>query len=296
MREIKSVFVNQAFQTASGKAIQRLSYDRIVETRPAARESLGALLVKISKAIKGIDFDFGPDKDLGVAENKAHRDYKGDMKRVTDYVRAKITVDNVNAIRYFSSREFEHLLYENDIHIAEVNDYFSDPKDQTGYRCMNFKLAVPVGRDSKGNTEHQVVELQIVADQIEKVYDQTHVYKRRAEDAETRIFQHMRENNIYELKAKELSGERLTREEEAQLKSFDILIKPLKTISRLNYAACRLINGQASRSDNPKYDFQSLIAPEHKSKHFLYPGRESNLETMRAKADLLHNEGYGHEI
>lgn len=293
---LSTVFIDTQFQTASGKAIQRLSFERIIETRPAARQMLQDLLILSSIATNGSQFIIGPDKDLSVAERKAQRDFGSDMSRVTDFVRAKMTVDNTDAIRFWKSRDFEHILYENDIHIAEINDYFEDPKDQTGYRCLNFKLAVPVGKDKSGNTEHQVVELQIVAKQIENVYDQTHIYKRRAEDAETKIFQLMKENNIHALKAKELSGERLSREEDIQLKSFDILIKPLKTISRLNYAACRLINGQASRSDDPKHDFQSLIAPEFKSKHYLYPGRESNLETMKAKADLLHHEGYGNEI
>lgn len=290
------MFIDTQFQTASGKAIQRLSLPRIIETRPAARQKLQDLLILCSKATNGSQFIIGPDKDLTVAEKKAQRDFSSDMSRVTDFVRAKMTVDNTDAIRIWKSRDFEHILYENDIHIAEVNDYFADPKDQTGYRCLNFKLAVPVGKDKNGNTEHQVVELQIVAEQIENVYDQTHVYKRRAEDAETKIAELMKEHNILEIKSRELEDETLAPEEEIALRTFDTLIKPLKTISKLNYAACRLINGQASRSDNPKYDYQSLILPEHKSKHYLFPGRENNLATMKAKADNFHDEGYGNEI
>ncbi len=402
--------LNKKFtDAASGLLIQPLSYDRVLETREQARAALQNLLIECNKRYEDFSFVVGDNKDTNTAKKKAIRDYGGEKRCVTDYVRSKGSVNSPETIKALTSRDFEHLLHENGIEIAAMNNYFHEPKDQTGYRCVNMKLAVPVNKE---RSEYHIVELQIVAEQIEAVYDQTHDYKRRAEEAEDKIARleverkyggvymsdlkemaltgqqlSNAENNALqdfetEIKfAKHLNGlnteeaemeintladgaqfngqsissliervygndqtlleeeidavdnfekrqafyteitsltykealarieekeyteklggitirdlknkalnEGITYDQEMALSAFDKEIKPLKRISRLNFAACSLINARAAIGDGLKHDYQELIGDEHKVKHMLSPGKEEHMDSMKFKADEL---------
>ncbi len=276
------------FDTVKGSIRQPLPYDKVIETRPQARAKLKEFLIECSKNIKGIHFEIGPDKDLETANNKAIRDYDGDKRAVTDYVRAKICVNSPDQVRALTGETFQHVMDDNDVHVVKMNDYFSDPKDRTGYRCLNYKLAIPVGQDEQNNNQYHYVELQVVAEQIEAIYDETHKYKRRAEEAENEIAAIMREHGIYELKNKEISGAELSKEEESLLRITDITIKPLRKISKLNYATCYLLNSIAARGDgSEENNYETLLDPDKVAKHQLTPGKKERLSTMKHKADMM---------
>lgn len=288
--------VSKNFRNSSGYVCQTLDHERVLETRPEARQALQDVLIEASKTFKGITPIMGPDKDIEVAHRKAVRDYNGDDSRVSDFVRAKAEVRYAQAITDFKSDEFQELLNSRGIEIAGMNDFFSDPKEKTGYRCLNFKLAVPVDGSPKSaydyqDVEKQVVELQVVAEQIECKYNETHPYKRTAERLEDQIFQYEREQGITELKeqrrkAKRGDAEPLTEQQATRLKLFRNTVQPLKKLVAENYAMCRLINGSAAQSDDPDYDYESLLDDQLKSKHALTPQTRQKLELMTF--DLVH--------
>ncbi len=288
--------VSKNFKNSSGNVCQTLSHERVLETRPDAHAALKELIIETSKNFKGITPTMGPDKDPEVARRKAIRDYDGDDSRVSDFVRAKVSVHYAQAINDLKSDAFQDILRERGIEIAGMNDFFADPKEKTGYRCLNFKLAVPVNRDGKRpmelqDMEKQVIELQVVAEQIEERYNETHPYKRTAERLEDQIFQYEREQGITALKeqrrkAKQGNAEPLTEAESRKLKAFRATVQPLKKLVSENYAMCRLINGTAAQSDDPDYDYESLLNPELHSKHALTPNTRQKLELMTF--DLVH--------
>lgn len=161
-----------------------LSLERIVDTQDVATQRLKDFQIAINQAA-GTKHKTGKPKKLDRAEDKAKSDYKGDMQRVTDYARGKMIVDSpeqVKAIAAILDDRNSELLQEHGICVVSKKDYFADPKENTGYRCMNYKIAIPVGEDDNWETERQVVELQVVASQIEKINDLTHPFKRRGED------------------------------------------------------------------------------------------------------------------
>ncbi len=280
--------ISDKFKDAHGNVRQPLSYERIQETCDTAKQKLHDFLVDCNKFFDGIDFKVAENKNPTTAANKAMRDYGGDKRRVTDYVRGKTVVQSPDTIRALTSRDFEHLMYRHGIEVAGMSDYFREPKDDTGYRCINYKLAVPVGIDKDGNIEQHIAELQVVAEQMEEVYKQTHGYKRRAEEAGNQIEFLMQEyGNVRELKYREIHNEKLTPEEKERLTAFEHAAKPFRKIAQLNYAASRLINGQAARGNSPETNYEALLDPDQKSKHFLFPGREEHLSSQKFKADAM---------
>ncbi len=284
--------INEKFKDAALEIlIQPLPYSRVLETRDSAKKNLTNFLINFQKIFPDFDFEIGKNKNLGTAERKALRDYDGEKRCVTDYVRAKASVASPETVTAIRSRSFEHLLYEHGIEIAGENDLFEEPKDQTGYRCINLKLAIPVNMEQ---TEHHIVELQIVAEQIEAVYDETHEYKRRAEEADDKVYRLEKEKDfegvrIIDLKERAFEGERLTPEQEYALTLFDEEIKSLKRISKLNYAACRLINGRAARGLGNDHNFEELLSddPKIRNKFLLSPGKEEHMDSMKFQADVL---------
>ncbi len=247
---------------------QSIAMDRILETQEEARDNLQAMLVDLMIAAnhnnydnENCDFFIGPNKRLDVAQNKANRDYDGDPTRVTDYVRAKVVVtspEQVETIQEILSESYERssvssdagytkrseIAQEHDVHVARAINFFENPKDSTGYRCINYKLAVPVGDKKSGmNQEYQVVELQVVAKQLEDVYDVTHPHKRAAEEILDK-------------------QEDLTHEDRQRV--------------AYNFGACRYYNGLAARDAG----YDKLLLPEVRSSHNLTKNRELRLKDM----------------
>ncbi|MGH1402704.1 MAG: hypothetical protein ACRBDL_00520 [Alphaproteobacteria bacterium] len=280
--------ISDKFKDAHGNVRQPLSYERILETCDTAHQKLHDFLVDCNKSFDGISFHVADDKNPITAANKAMRDYGGDKRRVTDYVRGKTMVQSPDTIRALTGRDFEHLMHKHGIEVAGMNNYFKEPKDDTGYRCINYKLAIPVGVDKNGDIEQHIVELQVVAAQIEKRCEETHKYKRRAEEAGNQIELLMQKyGNVRELKYREIHNDKLTPEEKERLTAFEYEAKPYRKIAQLNYAASRLINGQTARGSDPKTNYEALLDPDQKSKHFLFPGREEHLASLKFKADLM---------
>lgn len=181
--------VARRFWDDPGKFVTNLlSVKRLIETQDVATERLKAFQIDINKSA-GTRHKTGKPKKLDRAKNKANTDYDGDMQRVTDYARGKMIVDSPDQVRAITAMlddKNSDLLREHGICVVSKRDYFAEPKEQTGYRCINYKLAVPVGEDENFDVERQVVELQVVASQIEKINSLTHPFKRRGEDIHTR--------------------------------------------------------------------------------------------------------------
>lgn len=171
--------VSQRFRdSTSGCPCQLMPYERILETRHEADEILLAFLRNCKRELRLHDAFTGPLKDLTAAEKKAKRDYNGRNELVTDYVRGKVVVrtpQEVQAIKETFGNRNSELMQQSGIYLVNVTDFFEDPKDLTGYRALNYKLAVPVS-----GGDYHVVELQVVAEQIEQIYDKTHPYKAQA--------------------------------------------------------------------------------------------------------------------
>lgn len=286
MLQLSEKFVDPA----KGILIQPLPYERVLETRPEARQSLDNILDGFI-CIFGGKKEWGDDKNETTAMNKAVRDYDGELRCVTDIVRAKLVVSSPEMIQNIRSFGFQHILDEHGAEIAGQNDLFDDPKDDTGYRCINMKISVPVNEDK---TEHHIVELQIVAEQIEAVYDQTHVYKRRAEEAADEIKRLEKETmfegvSIIDLKNMEQLGDEISPAQEKAMVEFEKSIRHLKHIEKINYEACRLENSIAARGETPENNYESLLSddPYIRDKHSLTPEKEVELEAGRHEADRL---------
>ena len=172
--------VSQRFRdSTSGTPCQLMPYERILETRSEANEVLLGFLRNCKRELRLHDAFTGPLKDLTAAEKKAKRDYNGRSELVTDYVRGKVVVrtpEEIKALKQTLGNRTSDLMHNSGIYLVHMTDFFEDPKDLTGYRALNCKLAVPVS-----GGDYHVVELQVVAEQIEKIYDVTHPYKARAE-------------------------------------------------------------------------------------------------------------------
>lgn len=239
--EIASKFRDEV----SGAACQTLPYERVIATREQANHIFLLFLRDCKIQLRLHDAFVGPLKDLETAEKKAEREYQGRKELVTDYVRGKVVVrtpDEVLALKETMSRSNSELMSRHGIKFVHMTDFFEDPKDFTGYRALNLKLAVPVGDD-----DYQVVELQVVADQIEAIYDVTHPHKAAAESIHDRAHLEKRD---------------LTKEERRE--------------AAYNFAACRLYNGRASRDAG--YDI--LLKPNLRSRHELTRNRELKLIDM----------------
>ena len=280
--------VTGQFRNSRGVLCQCLPIDRVLETQDEARENLKELLIDLVKevAVNGgmCQFILGPNKKLDVAQNKANRDYDGDLARVTDFVRGKVVVvtpEQIEEIKRLMSGdemqsdmqrkhhvrvmqevdttvEFDtpqrrpEFMQKHNSHVARTTDFFEDPKDFTGYRCINYKLAIPVGEQRPSEEEFQVVELQIVAEQIEAVYDQTHPYKRAAEEI--------------------LDKDELTQKDRRE--------------AAYNFAACRYHNGLAARDAG----YDKLLKPELRSKVALTRNRELKLRGMIDELEMMASE------
>lgn len=276
--------VADQFRNNRGVLCQCLPIDRVLETQDEARDNLKELLIDVVKQVSSngdvCTFILGPNKDFDVAQNKANRDYGGDLARVTDWVRGKlivVTPEQVEDIKRLMSGngiqskhhmrviqetdttvEFDQpqrrpeFMQKHNSHVARSTDFFEDPKDFTGYRCINYKIAIPVGNQRPGEEEHQIVELQVVAEQIEAVYDKTHPYKRAAEEI--------------------LDKDELTQEDRRE--------------AAYNFAACRYHNGLAARDAG----YDKLLKPELRSKVALTRNRELKLRGMIDELDMMSNE------
>lgn len=129
----------------------------------------------------------GPNKKLGKAEEKARNDYHGDLSRIADWNRGKLVISSAEEYRkvkeFFSSKNADYLKNKFGLTVEKSTDFFEDPKDSTNYRAINYKISLPSGPKK----EPVIVELQVVAEQIEAIYEHTHKFKGEAEAIYDRI-------------------------------------------------------------------------------------------------------------
>ncbi|MFP4098336.1 MAG: hypothetical protein ACLFP8_02365 [Alphaproteobacteria bacterium] len=165
-------------------AMQTLgSLDELYEYAPEVDRKYGDFLQDLSVEL-GCEFKQGPLKERAIAENKIDDDYEGNEALISDIVRGKLVVDSVEALQELlvlldPQKDPSGLLKQHGMHSAQMNNYFAEPKYETGYRCLNVKLAVPLdGMED----EYFLVELQVVHKDIEATYDTTHKHMREAQN------------------------------------------------------------------------------------------------------------------
>lgn len=217
---------------------QGMPLERVIETTPAARFILDCVIHTLMDQGCADDGFLGDNKEQGTYIKKALRDYQGDVLRVTDFVRGKSVVGQPVQVPKFKEN-IDSVLECFGLRVDDKggrpgrNDFFADPKDQTGYRCLIYKIRIPMwalkaaaelmksgdvldmvqnssrtakaiwalkGDDIKEDDEFQVVELQVVPQQIEEIYRKTHPYKRRAEDID--LLARSRELTLHEQRVK----------------------------------------------------------------------------------------------
>lgn len=241
-RNTAHIDVSELFAQYNGQAKPRqvLSAHEIQTFAPEANDKLRAFIIDCRKTIPElVDGDSGPLKSPEVANKKAQRDYGGDVGFVCDWVRGKIVVDSpeqVMRLKQILESPDNSLMQKHGIQMVIGTDYFKDPKEPTGYRCLNYRLAVPVA-----NEKPMIVELQVVAEQIENVYDQTHPYKRAIEDIFT------------------AAGDRKLTKSEREEVSY-------------NQAKLELMNGQAAMP------YHYLVDPKHAEKYEMTEVRQRGLK------------------
>ncbi len=191
-----------------------LLYDSVEETEEKFKR-IGKFL---EEATQG-KFVLGPVKERSRAEDKIATDYAGKATLITDIVRAKIIVYSPEAIDVLrnmldTTEDADEYLSNccNDAYCAQMRDYFSEPKLETGYRAINAKIAIPL--DEEG--EFHLVELQVVHHDIEAIYDKTHKHMVEAQKI-----------------AKEYRNEQIPNDEAFRMAA--------------HYAVCRYENGCAAK-------------------------------------------------
>lgn len=258
-----------------GDPRQVMQLDELYNTSDETRNKLDILIATIMKK-SGVDEGYsGPNKKREDAEKKVDHRFDGDARYLTDVVRGKVIIDNVDQletiINLFKDSE-SNLLEEAGISVVQEKNNFETPKDYTGYRGLSYKLAIPTGDDNKPH----IVELQIVSDAMENgndttfildkstnseeflandddkrlsIYDGTHFHKRMAE-------------NIYRNAARDYKeGTR----EDPSLTDEEI------EIAKKHYAVCVYYNAKIAHEEG--YD-RLLI---DKDKHAFTPNKEKEL-------------------
>ncbi len=220
-----------------------MTYERVLETRPEAKEKLHAFLIDLRKSVGLDDFVIGDTKLMESVNRKARDDYEGDHLAVLDHERGKgIVSDPLSVLKtkLQLSNPNSNLMLKHGAEIVTLNDLFENPKIKTGYRCINTKIALPVG-----NAEPHTVEIQIVASQIEDLYERTH-----------------EEINFARSIAENARNREMTQDE--------------KKLMAFAMAKCRYHNQKASRD----HGYDDLLDPRIHSKHALSSTREDRMEAM----------------
>lgn len=233
--------------------MQQLSPERLLETRDEAKEKMTAFIIDLKKTIGLAGVDIGDSKQEQRIRQKADEDYGGKEAYIGDYERCKgIGETPVQVVKTKSelSTPNSDLMLRHGAILVSMNDQFDNPKKDTGYRCINSKVGFPVG-----NGEIHFVEVQIVAAQIEEVYDKTHHYL-----------------DIVREVSHGAQDRELTTDE--------------KRIQAYAFAGCRYENGIASRDNG----YDELLDQQRKTKYEVNRTTQNNMEhQIMALNDLLEN-------
>lgn len=259
---IMSIYINPKYRGIKGdfknsteKPIQQMSFDRLMETRDEAREKMAAFLHDLSKQVGFVDTIVDHDgKSLNRIYQKAREDYGGNPRYVNDPERCKGVGDNPFQILKAKSEVTNpnsEIMLKHGAELVYMNDQFDEPKKETGYRCINCKISFPVGDQQERHT----VEVQIVAKQIEEVYEKTHEYLETSRDVA------------------EKARERELTPEETRIISYCA-------------AGCRYENGIASRENG----YDELLDQRKRSVYELSHTRQNNMEhQILALQNLMQN-------
>lgn len=251
---------------------QGMSQARLEKTQLITRAIYDEIIDSLKDLCCSDTGSLGDDKTDASIERKADLCYGGDSLFVTDRVRGKIVVTDPEQVQMIIET-IDDVLKKYGATYKCMN-FFEDPKDATGYRCLNYKIKVPFpkGIESKigeinedrlkedkqyrteiaerylgilnglspeelTNAEYRIDEIQAVAKQLEDIYHLTHPYKRRAENID-----------------RQAKNREMTKEE--------------KRIKAYCNAACSYYNAVVTRV----YDVMIKDAVKHE--HILQPDRE----------------------
>lgn len=186
------IFFNE--KSGDHLALQTLgTIDELYDSVPEVEEKFSAfsndLLKKICRLSDGekegktIEFKKGETKERERAEQKIAADYDGKATLISDIIRGKIifsspeTISNIIKILNPRNKQLDPLLKKHGVECVVIANHFEEPKFQTGYRCINSRIAIPI----EGTDEKHVVELQFTHEALEQVYEKTHYHMREAQ-------------------------------------------------------------------------------------------------------------------
>ncbi len=190
-----------------GEPRQVMKLDELYDTSEETRDKLAVLIANVMGDADVDEGFVGPNKKKEDAVKKVDHRFDGDARYLTDVVRGKVIIDNVDQLEtiigIFKDPESD-ILKDAGVEVVQEKNNFETPKDYTGYRGLSYKLAIPTGDDNKPH----IVELQIVSKAMEmgndttfildktidpendeaandarmSIYDGTHYHKRMAEN------------------------------------------------------------------------------------------------------------------
>ena len=126
----------------------------------------------------------GDVKSLDRIIEKAVARYDGDVSKVDDVCRDMILIDDQYQLRelraIISSSSFRDTWEDKGVRVEKIDDMFSHPHEDTGWRGLVLKLEVDLG---KGRT--QSAEVQVIPRAMQDIYQSTHIdleYIRKKKD------------------------------------------------------------------------------------------------------------------
>lgn len=266
--------INQSFNLNGGCPRQSMNLDELYDTSTEAQTILRTLIAQVKEAAGIEEGDVGPNKKRADALRKASHRFDGDAHLLTDIVRGKIIIDNVDqleAVMNIFKDPTSEPLKTSGINVNLTKNNFETPKEYTGYRGLSYKLEIPI----KDSDKPHIVELQIVSTAMEhgndttyimdgdneermSIYDGTHFHKRKAEDL------YRDADNEYKTGSREKPE--LTDEE--------------LTLASQHYAVCLYYNSKIAHEEG--YDKLLL----DKDKHAFTPEKEKELITHMAEIGI----------
>lgn len=173
------------FKSSVGRGRDFLSADQLSKKADQATKNAGLArspLQKFSYALCN-ESDVAPDSSVIMGETKsvsriiekAVARYNGDVSKVDDVCRDMILIDDQEQLRdlrsIISNTSFRDTWEDKGVRVEKIDDMFTHPHADTGWRGMVLKVEVDLG---KGRM--QSAEIQIIPRAMHDIYQKTHVY------------------------------------------------------------------------------------------------------------------------
>lgn len=134
----------------------------------------------------GGDLIIGDPKDQEVAKAKVLSELQRKETLMSDACRFTCVVDDIEQVQqgkalFDPTKPTSDILAKHGIIVVLQRDYFEEPKYETGWRCINARLGIPIG-EYDGETIYHYVEGQISGRALHDVYNLTHHHMRTAQN------------------------------------------------------------------------------------------------------------------